>query len=53
MGFILRSRIAKYIISVLTHLHTESPATFNKLSNVPLTLAVAPGLREKLEDKSS
>lgn len=37
-----------HITGALTHLHTESPAAFNKLGYVPLTLAVAPRLLEKL-----
>lgn len=40
-----------HITDALTHLHTESPAAFNKLGYVPLTLAVAPRLLEKLRTK--
>lgn len=36
----------------LAHLHTESPAAFNELGNVPLTLAVAPRFLEKLQRQS-
>ena len=39
----------EYIIHALTYLHTESPTAFDKLSNVPLTLAVAPRFLEKLQ----
>lgn len=41
-----------YTIVASTHLHTERPAAVNKLSNIPLTLAIAPRFRGKLEDKS-
>lgn len=36
----------------LTHLHSESPAAFNELANVPLTLAVAPRFLDKLRTRS-
>ena len=36
----------------LAHLHTESPAAFNELGNVPLTLAVALRFLEKLQRQS-
>jgi len=38
---------------VLTHLYAESPAAFNKLGDVALTLAVAPRLLEELHTESN
>lgn len=43
----------KYLKRPVTHLHTESPAAFNELANVPLTLAVAPRLLEELHNKQN
>lgn len=51
-SFTQRGRMSKHINYTLTHLHTESPAAFDKLGNVPLTLAVAPRLLEKLHTES-
>lgn len=34
-----------------THLHTESPAAFDELGNILLTVAVAPRFLEKLSAK--
>lgn len=46
--FTLYKCINRYMTGRLAHLHTESPAAFNELGNVPLTLAVAPRFLEKL-----
>ncbi len=44
--------VNKHVIDTLTHLHSESPAAFNELGDVLLTVAVAPRFLEKLQTES-